>query len=46
VVVKGGPFKGLEGELLRVEEKSRVVVNLQGIIAVSVEIEGQFLEKI
>ena len=46
VIVKDGPFKGIEGELIRVEDKSRVVVNLQGIIAVSVEIEGVFLEKI
>jgi transcription antitermination factor NusG len=46
VIVKEGPFKGIEGELIRVEDKSRVVVNLQGIIAVSVDIEGVFLEKI
>lgn len=46
VIVKEGPFKGIEGELIRVENKSRVVVNLQGIIAVSVEIESVFLEKI
>lgn len=46
VVVTKGPLKGIEGELIRVEDKSRVVVNLQGIIAVSVDIEGVFLEKI
>lgn len=46
VIVKEGPFKGIEGELMRVEDKSRVVVNIQGIIAVTVEIEGVFLDKI
>ncbi|MFA7401682.1 MAG: KOW motif-containing protein, partial [Bacteroidales bacterium] len=46
VVVTDGPFKGIEGELIRVEDKSKVVVNLQGIVAISIEIDGVFLEKI
>jgi len=46
VVVKEGSFKGIEGELIRVENKSKVVVHLEGIIAISVEIESAFLEKI
>lgn len=46
VIVIEGPFKGIEGELVRVENKSKVIVNLKGIVAVSVEIEGAFLEKI
>lgn len=46
VVVTDGPFKGIEGELIRVEDKSKVVVNLQGIVAISIEIDGVYLEKI
>lgn len=46
VVVTKGPLKGIEGELMRVENKSKVVFNLSGIVAVSVEIEGNSLEKV
>ncbi|MDD3280517.1 MAG: UpxY family transcription antiterminator [Bacteroidales bacterium] len=46
VVVTKGPLKGIEGELIRVENKSKVVFNLSGIVALSVEIEGHCLDKV
>ncbi|NLJ83119.1 MAG: UpxY family transcription antiterminator [Bacteroidales bacterium] len=46
VLVTEGVFKGIEGELVKINNKQKVVVNLKGIIAVSVEIKSLFLEKI
>ena len=44
-VIKG-PFTGVEGELIRIEGKKKVLVRLENIIACSMEIPGNYLEKI
>jgi hypothetical protein len=44
-VIKG-TFTGIEGELIRLEGKKKVLVRLDNIIACSVEIPGGYLEKI
>ena len=44
-VIKG-PFTGIEGELIRIEGKKKVLVRLENIIACSMEIPNNYLEKI
>ncbi len=44
--VINGPFIGVEGELIRVGEKKKVLVRLENIIACSMEIPSSYLEKI
>ena len=44
-VIKG-PFTGVEGELIRVEGKKKVLVRLENIIACSMEVPSSYLEKI
>ena len=44
-VIKG-PFAGVEGELIRVEGKKKVLVRLENIIACSMEVPSSYLEKI
>jgi len=44
-VVKG-PFCGIEGELIRVEGKNKVLVRLENIIACTMEVSSSYLEKI
>lgn len=46
VRVINGPFVGIEGELERTKNKNRVLVKLQGIVAVAVEIPIDCLEVI
>ena len=47
VRVTGGPFKGAEGYIKRIRGNRRLVVALEGIIAVATTyIPGRFLEKI
>jgi len=41
-----GDFCGIEGELILVEGKSRVLVRLESIIACTIEIPSSYLEKI
>ena len=44
--VTGGPFKGAEGYIKRIRGNRRLVVALEGIIAVATTyIPGRFLEK-
>jgi transcription antitermination factor NusG len=43
-VIKGA-FAGIEGELIRVDGKRKVMVRLDNIIACSIEIPGSYLEK-
>jgi transcription antitermination factor NusG len=46
VRVTGGPFKGAEGYIKRIRGNRRLVVALEGIIAVATTyIPGRFLEK-
>ena len=44
-VIKG-PFAGIEGELIRLEGKKKVLVRLENIIACYMEVPGSYLEKI
>ena len=47
VRVSAGPFKGIEGVVLRAGNRSRLVVNIESIMnAVSVEINPNYLDKI
>ncbi len=47
VRITEGIFKGIEGEYLRYKSKQRVVVKVQGLLAVATaEIPGRFVEKI
>jgi len=44
-VIKG-PFSGIEGELIRVEGKKKVLVRLENIIACTMEVPSSYLERI
>ena len=46
VRITQGTFAGLEGELIRIEGKRKMLVRLDNIIACSVKIAGSHLEKI
>jgi len=41
-----GVFCGIEGELIRVEEKDKVLIRLDNIIACTMEVPSNYLEKI
>ncbi len=41
-----GVFCGVEGELIRIDEKDKVLVRLDNIIACTMEVPSNFLEKI
>ena len=46
VRITQGAFAGLEGELIRIEGKKKMLVRLDNIIACSIKIAGYHLEKI
>jgi transcription antitermination factor NusG len=46
VRITNGPMAGIEGELVRVDNKKKVIVRLTGIIACSLEIPMSRLERI
>lgn len=47
VQVIGGPFVGIEGEVLRIRRNRRVIVTIKGVVAVATTlIDGAFLKKI
>lgn len=46
VEITKGPWCGIEGELVRVDSKKKVVVRLSGVIACTLEIPMSYLKKI
>lgn len=46
VIVKDGPFKGIIGDLVRLDGKNKVLVRLDNLIACSVQISLDSVEKI
>lgn len=46
VLVKSGPFKGITGDLVRLDGKNKVLVRLDNLIACSVQVSLDSIEKI
>lgn len=47
VIVKNGPLQGLKGEIIKLQNKNRLIIRIDSIQnSVSVQIEKQFLKKL
>ena len=46
VIVAEGEFWGSEGELIRIEGKTHMLIRLQGIVSITIKIAKKSLKKI
>ena len=46
VIVSSGPMKGFTGELIKVDDESRILVRLDGLLACSMVLSSEMFEKI